>query len=213
MKKLLLPLLIIFALVLVACGAPAVDPETVEVEVEVTRLVEVEVPSEPEIVEVEVEVTAQPPEPTAIVNWGILYLQVTGHTVLWELVGETDEGVFLFERFDPRIHYALDDIVLAYNGLGDEEFYLNADGDLALDGPDFPNAQDFFTNDDGDTVAEFIGRWSGFWIDVEGNTRSQLQYYYKVAGPEGAGLYILAEDVVIPLCENLILAVPESCDQ
>ncbi len=221
--------LLVFALLLAACGAPPEDtpPEVIEVTVVVH--------SDPQIVEVEkiVEVTAAPPEPAAASdcapgwdenfallddaecpeNWGILYLEVTQHTVLWQLVGETEDEDLLFQRFAPLIHYAAGKIVLTYNGLGSEEYYLNDDGDLAVAGPDWPNGQDLYFDKDGNSVATFLGRWVGLWIDADGHQRADERYFYKVAGPEGPGLYILADHVLIPLCENLILAVPQSCNQ
>ena len=206
MKKLLLPVLLF---TLVACGAP--DPEIIEVEV-IKEVVEVEV-----IKEVVVTATALPPAP--IVEYGVLYLVTKQSTRLW--TGSLDaNGDMVFEKYKPELRYNADEIVTGYNGRGEgleAEFYLN-DGNLALGSASFPNAQEF----DNDGVAEFAGRWSGEWIDADGNLRAEVRYFYKVAGPFGPGLFVMADHVELASCETdpvtgeliyLILTIPESCQQ
>lgn len=225
MKK-LLPMLLILTMVLAACGAPAAaDP----VIVEVTKIVEVEVevPSEPEIIEVEkiveveveklVEVLVTPePEPTGPCpdgwpaawtepcpeEWDVFYLLVSEHTALWEIVGENANGFPILAPYAPAITYDADDIVIAYNGNQVTEYYLMPDGTLAIDGPSRANADALYLVD-GEWVAEFPGRYRG----------DGVMYFYKVVGPDGAGLFVRADHVTFPLCENLHLSIPESCTQ
>jgi hypothetical protein len=229
MKKLLLFALLIFTLLLAACGAPPVDapPAAPEIIVETVE-VEVEVPGP--VVYVEVTPTLEIPP---FIDDGVLFLPVNHHTVLWEQVGENENGP-IFERYQPLIHLAEGDMVIGYSGHGPEEFYRTDDG-LALAGPSFPNAQEFVCadwyvlpiwvyDDPGDEIcpgkdvrtALYPGRWSGQWIDVEGNLRAET-YFYKVANIKGEssdnipGLFVLADRVDLPSCE--LLDFPPSCNQ
>lgn len=227
MKKLLLLLFFVLA----ACsGAPATE----EAVVVVTKLVA----AEPEIIEVPgetvyIEVTPTPLPAPEMIDDGILYLPVNQHTVLWELVGETEDGLPIFERYRPLYHLDAGNRVVAYSGHGPDEFF-RVSGGLAMSDPSFPNAQDFICTEeyvlpiwvyDDPTntcssglvrTALFPGRWVGQWIDVEGNLRSET-YFYKLASVNsemllvGPGLYILADRVDVLDCEALDF--PPRCNQ
>lgn len=202
-KKYLLVLLLVF--VLAACGAPApeVIRETAEPVEPIKETVEVpvEVPGEP------YPVTATAPAPTEVVEYGVLFLLAEQNTRLWRGL-ENANGEMIFERYEPELRYNAGDIIVAYNGKGELEYFLNEDGSLPLAEASFPNAQEF----DNDGIPEFPGRWCGKWVDVEGNLRSDEKCFYKVAG---LALFVQEVHVSIPECENidLINAPAGSCQQ
>ena len=207
MKKLLL----LFVFLLAACGAPE---EPAEVEPIVEKVVTVIVEKIVEVAAVPTEIPESacpdgwPQEWTDLgeqcpAEWDVLYLEVTQHTALWYDTGlENLAGFPIFQPVSPAITYDEGDIVIVYNGNQVTEYYRNADGTIAIDGPSRANAEELELVD-GEWVAKFPGRSRG-----DGG-----MYFYKVVGPDGAGYFIRADHTFLPLCENLTLDKPDSCTQ
>lgn len=176
----------------VVADAPAA-PSEVEVTREVTRIV-TEAPPEDD--------PCPPGWPTDVegmdvetcpAEWGVLYLKAEQDLFVYALVGVNGNGFPILSK--TATPYTAGEIIVAYNSWNgvsyDYEF-----NDLA-------NAQGSMQVGENEWAKEFPGLWRG-----DGMTMA-----YELAGQYGAGLFVRADDVSVPDCEDLFLEYPLSCTQ